>query len=40
MSLCGQYGKCCENLNTFLFLFANIMFVIRAGSHKMFFFLS
>ena len=32
-----MYGKCPKLLNTytFLFLFANKMLVIRAGSHKM-----
>ena len=28
------YGKCSEILNTFLFLFAAKMLVIRAGIHK------
>ena len=34
MSLCGQYGKWCKILNTFLFVFANKMLVIRVGTWK------
>ena len=31
------YGNCSKFLNTFFFLFSNIMWIIKAGIHKMLF---